>query len=104
MSNSCIKKVLIVGGGTAGWMTAAFLSQALGKNIAIQLIESDEISTIGVGEATIPPINSFNTALGIDEDAFVKATQATFKLGIEFRNWGGLGACASSRHFDQPCS
>lgn len=91
MSNTCIHKVLIVGGGTAGWMTAAFLSQALGKNIAVQLIESDEISTIGVGEATIPPINNFNAALGIDEDEFVKATQATFKLGVQFRNWGAIG-------------
>lgn len=91
MSNSCIRKVLIVGGGTSGWMTAAFLSQALGEHITIELIESDEISTIGVGEATIPPINNFNSALGIDENEFVKATQATFKLGIEFRNWGGLG-------------
>lgn len=91
MSNRCIHKVLIVGGGTAGWMTAAFLSQALGKNVAIQLIESDEISTIGVGEATIPPINNFNAALGIDEDEFVKATQATFKLGVQFRNWGAIG-------------
>ena len=90
-SNSCIKKVLIVGGGTAGWMTAAFLSQALGRKIAVQLIESDEISTIGVGEATIPPIQKFNASLGIDEDDFVKATQATFKLGIEFKNWGAIG-------------
>ena len=91
MSNSHIRKVLIVGGGTAGWMTAAFLSQALGEHITIELIESDQISTIGVGEATIPPINNFNAALGIDENEFIKATQATFKLGIEFRNWGELG-------------
>ena len=82
---------MIVGGGTAGWMTAAFLSQALGKGIRIELVESDEISTVGVGEATIPPITKFNAALGIDEDEFVKATQASFKLGIQFRNWGGIG-------------
>jgi tryptophan halogenase len=86
-----VKRVLIVGGGTAGWMTASFLSQALGKGIRIEVVESDEIATVGVGEATIPPINNFNTALGIDEDEFVKATQATFKLGIQFKNWGALG-------------
>lgn len=88
---SRIENVLIVGGGTAGWMCAAFLSQALGRSVRIQLIESDEIGIVGVGEATIPPINNFNSALGIDENAFVKATQATFKLGIEFRNWGARG-------------
>jgi len=91
MSIPGIKKVVIVGGGTAGWMTAAFLSQALARKIQIQLIESDDISTIGVGEATIPPINNFNTALAIDENEFIKATQASFKLGIQFRNWGALG-------------
>ena len=86
-----VQRVLIVGGGTAGWMAASFLSQALGKGIRIQVVESDEISTVGVGEATIPPINNFNTALGINEDEFVKATQASFKLGIQFKNWGALG-------------
>ncbi|MGH8030387.1 MAG: tryptophan halogenase family protein [Arenimonas sp.] len=91
MQDKAIDTVLIVGGGTAGWMTAAFLTQAIGKRIKVVVIESDEISTIGVGEATIPPIINFNTALGLDEDEFVKATQATFKLGIQFRNWGTLG-------------
>ncbi len=86
-----VKRVLIVGGGTAGWMAASFLSQALGKTIRIEVVESDEISTVGVGEATIPPINKFNEALGIDENEFVKATQASFKLGIQFKNWGAIG-------------
>lgn len=91
MSAPGIQNVLIVGGGTAGWMAAAFLSQALGKKVRLQLVESDEISTVGVGEATIPPIINFNSALGIDENDFIKATQATFKLGIQFKNWGALG-------------
>jgi tryptophan halogenase len=91
MADAPLKKVLIVGGGTAGWMCAAFLAQSVGSAVEIELIESDDIGIVGVGEATIPPINNFNRALGIDEDAFAKATQATFKLGIEFRNWGGLG-------------
>lgn len=89
--NTCIDRVLVVGGGTAGWMTAAFLSQAVGERVRVQLIESDEISTVGVGEATIPPLCNFNKALGFDEDEFIKATQATFKLGIEFRDWGAIG-------------
>jgi len=91
MTDRNLKKVLIVGGGTAGWVSAAVLLVTSAKKYQIELIESDEISTIGVGEATIPSILTFNTLLGINEDEFVRQTQATFKLGIEFRNWGALG-------------
>ena len=89
---SQLTKICVLGGGTAGWMTAAALSNkfnALG--VEIQLIESDQIGTIGVGEATLPHIRFFNQALGIDERTFMRATEATFKLGIEFCDWGKLG-------------
>ncbi len=83
-----IRKVLVVGGGSAGWMTAAMLGQILRQDCEVTLVESDDIGIVGVGEATIPPIRTFNQTLGIAERDFVRATHATFKLGIEFVGWG----------------
>lgn len=86
-----IQNVVVVGGGTAGWMTANLLAKTLGKKLNIYLVESDNISTVGVGEATIPPIVNFNHAIGINEKDFINATKGTIKLGIEFTNWGRQG-------------
>lgn len=84
-------RVVVAGGGTAGWITAAALVRQLRSSVDVTLIESDEIGTVGVGEATIPTARTFHELLRIDEQAFMAATQATIKLGIAFENWGAVG-------------
>ena len=81
-------RVVIAGGGTAGWMMAALMSKLLGKQLDIKLVESEEIGTVGVGEATIPALHTFHNLLGINEAEFMAATNATFKLGINFEAGG----------------
>ena len=91
MDAQTVKKVVIAGGGTAGWIAAAALVKQLGRLLDITLIESDEIGTIGVGESTIPTVRAFHSLLGIDEREFMRATQSSFKLGIAFENWSAIG-------------
>jgi len=91
MDQQTIRKVVIAGGGTAGWTAAAALARQLGPLLEITLVESEDIGTVGVGESTIPTARTFNALLGIDEAEFMRATQATFKLGISFENWGEIG-------------
>lgn len=89
--NNIIKKIVIAGGGTAGWMTAALLKKVLQQRVEIQLVESEEIGIIGVGEATIPPIQTFNSVLGLHEPEFLRETKATIKMAIRFDNWKQQG-------------
>jgi len=91
MNNDPIKKVVIVGGGTSGWLAAAVLSRTMGHAIDIELVESEEIATVGVGEATIPQIRLMLGVLGLNENDFLRNTNGTIKLGIQFNDWGRLG-------------
>ena len=89
------KRIVIAGGGTAGWMAAAAIARTMGRTVDLTLVESEAIGTIGVGESTIPPLVNYNRLLGINEAEFMRATQATFKLGILFDDWKQVG----SRYF-----
>lgn len=89
MTKKC--KIIIAGGGTAGWLAASAISRQMGDVLDITLVESSEIATVGVGEATIPPMKTFHRFIGINEQEFMTATHATFKLGIEFENWKSVG-------------
>jgi len=92
MAGQEVRRLVIVGGGTAGWIAAAAFARLLGERLTIELVESEAIGTVGVGEATIPQIIRLNAILGIDEHEFVQATSGTFKLGIEFVDWGAKGS------------
>jgi tryptophan 7-halogenase len=91
LSPQAISRLVIVGGGSAGWMAAATLSNVLGPACQITLVESELIGTVGVGEATIPPLQMLHRIMGVDERAFMRESRSTFKLGIEFVDWGRQG-------------
>ncbi|MCV2365110.1 tryptophan 7-halogenase [Paucibacter sp. DJ1R-11] len=86
-STKPVRRVVIAGGGTAGWMVAALMGKLMGKLLDIRLVESEEIGTVGVGEATIPALHTYHELLGLNEAEFMASTQATFKLGIKFEGW-----------------
>ena len=87
-----VQTIVIVGGGTAGWMTAAALSKLVKpRGLSVTLVESEQIGTVGVGEATIPPFVDFNQLIGVDEAEMLAAAKGSFKLGIQFVNWGKIG-------------
>ena len=91
MTHSLVKRVVILGGGTAGWLAAAMLAKTWGRSLELVLVESEEIGTVGVGEATIPPLTKLMQYLGIDENQLLSRIQGTFKLGIEFVDWYEVG-------------
>jgi tryptophan halogenase len=91
VTDTRLRNIVIIGGGSAGWMAAAALARAIGFPVSIQLVESDDIGTVGVGEATVPHLRAFNQSLQIDEVDFVRAVRGTFKLGIQFVDWGRPG-------------
>lgn len=86
-----IRSIAVIGGGTAGWMSAAAIAKAFGRDVDVTLVESEEIGIIGVGEATVPHLSAFNRLLEIDEAEFVREVQGTFKLGIQFNDWARIG-------------
>ena len=86
-----VRSILVVGGGSSGWMAATTLATSVSREIEVRLVESEAIGIVGVGEATIPPIRLFNQRIQLDEQVFLKATMGTFKFGVEFRDWGRIG-------------
>src|SRR3546814_8700647 len=98
MSGRGTIRIVVLGGGTAGWMSASALAKLLGPLVSVTLIESEDIGIVGVGEATLPHIRGFVERLGIDEAAFMRATHATYKLGIDLHDFGRIGERRTEEH------